>query len=255
MAETENPEKKPILKLKLLVDKKQNRVVLAEAGKEFVDVLFSFLTLPMGTIVRLLEKYQHDQKSQAATIGCFNNLYKTVFDLGIDNFLSGACKEMLLYPISVKEKQLRRLRLNIDDTVLKCYRCPGVAFYCSPSCPRVYNNYCSTICSCGALMGKEIEVCHTVGCDEIFVSDKTLFTITDKMEVGFASMGLTLKTLQNLGYTDANQLQEMLVGVDHGKVTLHFCLVPISHGQYLDLILSLVSANPSFSSVQVLILF
>ncbi|KFK43407.1 hypothetical protein AALP_AA1G122000 [Arabis alpina] len=76
----------------------------------------------------------------------------------------------------------------------------------------------SARCSCGALMGKEIEASYIVAHDEIFVSNKTLFTITDKLEVGFSSMGLTLKTLKNLGYTDTTQLQEMLVDVDHDKV-------------------------------------
>lgn len=36
--------------LRLVIDEEKNKVVLAEAGKDFVDVLFSFLTLPMGTI-------------------------------------------------------------------------------------------------------------------------------------------------------------------------------------------------------------
>lgn len=68
MAEAENSEK-PVFSLRLLVDKKKNKVVLAEAGKEFVDVLFSFLTLPMGTVARLVEKYQQNHISEATMIG------------------------------------------------------------------------------------------------------------------------------------------------------------------------------------------
>ncbi|CAN6879614.1 unnamed protein product [Brassica oleracea] len=77
MAGTEFSDE-PVFKLKLLVDKEKNKVVLAEVCKDFVDVLFSFLILPMGTIVRFLQKYQQNQNSQPATIGCFNNLYKSV---------------------------------------------------------------------------------------------------------------------------------------------------------------------------------
>nr|GMD40121.1 DUF674 family protein [Ipomoea batatas] len=44
------------LSLKLLIDEKSNRVVAAEAHKEFVDILFSFLTLPMGTIIRVTSR-------------------------------------------------------------------------------------------------------------------------------------------------------------------------------------------------------
>jgi hypothetical protein len=42
--------------LKLVVDEKSNQVIFAEAGKDFVDVLFSFLTFPLGTITRLIQK-------------------------------------------------------------------------------------------------------------------------------------------------------------------------------------------------------
>ncbi|KAF7825582.1 DUF674 family protein [Senna tora] len=51
MASSKTPQK---ISLRLMVDKERNRVIFAEAGKDFVDVLFSFLTLPLGTIARLV---------------------------------------------------------------------------------------------------------------------------------------------------------------------------------------------------------
>jgi len=39
--------------LKYWVDNTNTRVIVAEASGEFIDVLFSFLTLPLGTIIRL----------------------------------------------------------------------------------------------------------------------------------------------------------------------------------------------------------
>ena len=39
--------------LRYWVDNERKRVVMAEASGHFVDVLFSFLTLPLGTIIRL----------------------------------------------------------------------------------------------------------------------------------------------------------------------------------------------------------
>ncbi|XP_052728507.1 uncharacterized protein LOC128195303 [Vigna angularis] len=42
--------------LKVLVDKEKNKVVFTEAGKDFLDVLLSFLTLPLVTIARLVAK-------------------------------------------------------------------------------------------------------------------------------------------------------------------------------------------------------
>jgi len=41
--------------LKLVVNKETNKVLFAEAEKDFVNVLCSLLTLPLGTITRLVE--------------------------------------------------------------------------------------------------------------------------------------------------------------------------------------------------------
>lgn len=58
-----------IISLKALVDKGSNKVIFVEADNDFVDVLFSFLTIPMGTIVKLASK-----QSVPLKIGCMNNL-------------------------------------------------------------------------------------------------------------------------------------------------------------------------------------
>lgn len=49
-------EDEPTIDVKLFVDKEKKKVLFAESDKDFVDVLFSWLTLPLGTIVRLLSK-------------------------------------------------------------------------------------------------------------------------------------------------------------------------------------------------------
>uniref|UniRef100_A0A453JK96 Uncharacterized protein n=1 Tax=Aegilops tauschii subsp. strangulata TaxID=200361 RepID=A0A453JK96_AEGTS len=41
--------------LKLLIDKKANRVLYAEAGKDAVDFLFSLLAMPIGTVAKVLQ--------------------------------------------------------------------------------------------------------------------------------------------------------------------------------------------------------
>ncbi|KAG7543173.1 hypothetical protein ISN45_Aa07g030990 [Arabidopsis thaliana x Arabidopsis arenosa] len=99
---------------RLLIHEEKNRVILAEACKDFVDVLCSLLTLPMGTIVRLLDK--HHQNLQSSIVGCFHNLYKSVFDMDVDNFETQARKKLLLCPKSIKESNCRKLKLNVDDT-------------------------------------------------------------------------------------------------------------------------------------------
>lgn len=41
---------------KALVNRANNRVIFAESNEDLIDVPFSFLTTPMGTIVRLIHK-------------------------------------------------------------------------------------------------------------------------------------------------------------------------------------------------------
>ncbi|KFK43406.1 hypothetical protein AALP_AA1G121900 [Arabis alpina] len=217
MAGTESSEKQ-VFKLKLLVDKARKKVVLAEVGKDFVDVLFSFLLRPMGTIVRLLK----NQNSQTATtIGCFNNLYKSVVDMGNDDFLTEACKDILVYTRYEKERQCRRLKLNIDDTEdLKLYRCPNLGK--SQSCTEAYSIFSSLRCSCGELMAEDIDA--TVRLDELFVSEKNSFLVTENMEVEFASIVFTMKTLRRLGYKNLDNMEEMFVDVGH-KEKRNSCII------------------------------
>ncbi|KAG7591261.1 hypothetical protein ISN45_Aa01g003080 [Arabidopsis thaliana x Arabidopsis arenosa] len=191
MAGTESSET-PILKLNLLVDKEKNEVVFAQAGKDFVDVLFGFMALPMGTIVRMLEK----NKQNSAPIGCFNNLYKSVVDMDKVDFTTEGCKDMLLYPRYVKEKQCRRLNhLNIDDDVDRCN-----------------------------LMRDEFKVPEG-GSDELFVTPRTSFIISGNMKVEFASLIRAIKILVGLGHNNFDRLEEMFVDVNHEEVlSLLHCL-------------------------------
>ncbi|KAI0489224.1 hypothetical protein KFK09_029066 [Dendrobium nobile] len=60
---------------RLLVDKEQKRVAFVEVGSDFIDVMFSFLTLPLGSIVRLFGKQ--------SGLGSFDILYKSVEQLDV----------------------------------------------------------------------------------------------------------------------------------------------------------------------------
>ena len=79
--------------LKVLVDKKKNKVVFAECDHDFVDVLFSFLTMPIGTIMRVASI-----KSLNVGIGCMSNLYKSIENIDVQHFRNQACRIMLLSP-------------------------------------------------------------------------------------------------------------------------------------------------------------
>ncbi|KAK1320075.1 hypothetical protein QJS10_CPA03g01474 [Acorus calamus] len=108
------------LKVKLLVDKDTNQVVLAESNKDLVDLLFSFLTLPLGRVVSLLGKGHLD--------GCINNIYGSVDNLEERHVHVKACREMLLHPRSASEVQcMESLAIQIGQPEIhyKYFLCPS----------------------------------------------------------------------------------------------------------------------------------
>ena len=60
------------MNVRLLINKKDRRAVYAEAGKDFVDLLLTFLLLPTGAIIRILPKHG-SMSSNSRQAGC--NLY------------------------------------------------------------------------------------------------------------------------------------------------------------------------------------
>ncbi|XP_056860116.1 uncharacterized protein LOC108841144 [Raphanus sativus] len=220
-----NSAAKPKFSLRLLIDEEKNKVVLAEAGKDFVDVLCSILTLPMGTIVRLLEKHQ---TPQSPIVGCFHKLYKSVSDMSVDHFETKACKNLLMYPRSVKESYRGKLKLNIDDTdtvtgATGFFICPY--FMSNEACCKVYSNTNTSRCiHCGSSMNHKIQG-QGEQADGVFPSCRTSFIITNDLKVSLNSMGLVLNILNDLGYAGFDKLQEMVIDVGSEEVlTLLGCL-------------------------------
>ncbi|XP_010489722.1 PREDICTED: uncharacterized protein LOC104767386 [Camelina sativa] len=212
--------------LKLLIDEKINKVVLAEADQDFVDVLISLLTLPMGKIASLL-------KNHTTVLGCFKNLNKSVADMAIDHFNTEACKSMLLYPKSTKEIHCRRLKLNLNDTddATRFYMCPE--FFTARSCTKEYRNFSTSRCSCGERMSREIhipeadQVGEVIGdnADGVFVSCRSSFIVTDDLKVSLNSIGDIMKVLKDSGYLCFSDLRETLLDVGFEEVlTLLGCL-------------------------------
>ncbi|RCV24716.1 hypothetical protein SETIT_5G108000v2 [Setaria italica] len=78
------------LRMKLLIDKKAQRVLFAEASKDVVDFLFSLLAMPIATAVKLLGK--------ESMVGCVGNLYASVDKLESIYVQNGASKDALLCP-------------------------------------------------------------------------------------------------------------------------------------------------------------
>jgi hypothetical protein len=77
------------MKITLAVDRSRNRVLFADAGSDFVDVLLSFLTLPLSAL----------QFCATSSPGCLSNLTDSVGRLRGSKLLKvEACHDMLLMP-------------------------------------------------------------------------------------------------------------------------------------------------------------
>lgn len=78
--------------IKLIVSRSKKMVCYAEASEDFVDLLFSFLTVPLGYIV----KKMHGNTSKGS---CLNHLYSSIQELDAGQFLkSNEHKAMLVSP-------------------------------------------------------------------------------------------------------------------------------------------------------------
>lgn len=80
------------LSLKLLIDRKLQRVLFAEAEKDFVDFLLTLLALPVASVVRLLRNHP--------MVGSIGNVYESFENLRDAYIQPGQSKNALLNPIS-----------------------------------------------------------------------------------------------------------------------------------------------------------
>lgn len=77
------------LTMKLLVDTRTKRVICAEAGKDVVDLLFSFLNIPVGTAAMLLGR---------GSLGSVGNLSQSLGELPASHVIDEDARDALLTP-------------------------------------------------------------------------------------------------------------------------------------------------------------
>ncbi|XP_043695312.1 uncharacterized protein LOC122645953 isoform X3 [Telopea speciosissima] len=209
------------ISLKVLIDKKNNKIVMAEANGDFVDILFSFLTMPMGTIVRLISK-----QAQPGIIGSLTSLYKEVENLEEQLLQTDACKSMLLHPMNPFETQCRRLKVNIDDTKSKYYICANLIKCLRHWSIGYYSTFKNATCgNCRKKMDKDIYMEKedmaanpSQGDGGVFVYGLTKFMVTDDLQVEPMSPAATLTLLHKLGIKDMSSLQETTLSIGSEEI-------------------------------------
>ncbi|XVF83479.1 hypothetical protein PTKIN_Ptkin16aG0491100 [Pterospermum kingtungense] len=203
--------------LKLLVDSTNQRVLFAEAGKDFVDFLFNILSLSVGTVIGLLTK-------QEDMVGSLENLYKSVENLSDTYMQPQADKETLLKPIvSNSAANVPRLLPNIrSPTSTNLYRCGNT----SRSDCRIYvSSDSKSICpSCRSEMSRTATVVNppekpASSCDDGgYVKGVITYMIMDDLVVRPMSTISCITLLNKFNIKDVGVLEEKVInmGTDEG---------------------------------------
>lgn len=208
-ASDEQGDKVPI---KVLLDKEKNKVVYIEAGNDFIDVLFSFLTLPLGTIIRFMEKETTD--IGAMKVGSLSSLYQSVVDLKEEYLWTPTSKEMLMKPRNSMEAYCQKLKLNIDDTEQLQYficedcTCPFV------KCLTIFRNQMS---HCGLPMNKVVSP-HNSAIENGFVVENASFIVTDDLHVMPNDIGTIVCLLRMNGINNIDSIERKTILIGKNEV-------------------------------------
>ncbi|KAJ4830680.1 hypothetical protein Tsubulata_027991, partial [Turnera subulata] len=180
--------------VRAVIDEANNRVLFVEAGHDFVDILFSFLTMPMGEIIRVLQS----RKPPKMGIGCMDNIYRSVKNLDLKHFRSETCKTMLLQPRNGAFVHCSRLKLKLDSGE-SSKRFEGY---------KLLSYYRNVTCLCGLRMDCEFSPgvkkdsdSGDCGCGGVFVKGlMTSFVVSDQLEV-LNMLGFSLVSKTVLAHT------------------------------------------------------
>lgn len=141
------------ISLRILIDEEKNKVLFAQAGKDFMDIVLSFLTFPLATIAKLVNMESNIEKVR---FGSISTLYESVANLGEQQFWTPACKKMLLQPRNSMEEYCQNLNHNIHVAEdLKFLICDD--WHCSrQSSGGLLTTFSNLKCSCGKFVSSNI---------------------------------------------------------------------------------------------------
>ncbi|MED6194446.1 hypothetical protein PIB30_028605 [Stylosanthes scabra] len=220
MAATQTEEE---VLLRFVVNQEKTQVLYAEAGKDFVDALFSLLTLPLGTIVRL---FKEDSVAKSIEIGCLHSLYNSVVKLDEKCFSTKACREMLLHPRRSAETYCNGMKLNIDDPtnyfLCQDYEC-RTGRNSKPILSTIRNRACS---NCNKLLNYQVHLQEKSlgGEGHGFSNGKMTFIITDCLRVIPNSLVASLNLLKEFGIHDIRSVHKMSTAITKEEVLdILFC--------------------------------
>ncbi|QCE05760.1 hypothetical protein DEO72_LG9g766 [Vigna unguiculata] len=202
------------LTLKLLIDSKREKVLLAEASKAVVDFLFNLLCLPIATVIRILNK--------DPMVGSLGNLYESVENLDETYMQPQLHKDLLLKPNASVSSQISGLLPSINVTSSNnatnvFYRCPNHTIYLTSNnitrCPKHY---------CGATMNiqfvdEKVANVQNSADKSGFVKEVVTYMVMDDLVVQPMSSISSITLLNKFNVKEVGALQEKVVELDMNK--------------------------------------
>nr|GMC92781.1 DUF674 domain-containing protein [Ipomoea batatas]GMC94163.1 DUF674 domain-containing protein [Ipomoea batatas] len=215
--------------LKLLIEKKTQKVIFAEAEKPFVDFLFHLMSLPLGTVIKLV--------NQRSMVGSLGNLYGSIKSISQTYLQPNLNKDVLLNPkVATHYSFNAPLLLAAGDAsdAKKFYICSGSNGY---GCGRrSVSEDPKAICpNCRFNISTEVNYVAPVKADSTcrdesgggFVKSVVTYMVTDDLKVMPHSTISTITVLNDFNIKDFGsvEVKDVRLGVDEGlkvlKAALH----------------------------------
>ncbi|OMO97104.1 hypothetical protein COLO4_14888 [Corchorus olitorius] len=189
--------------LKLLIDSKNNKVLFAESGKDFVDFLFNLLALPVATVIRLLTKNN--------IVGSLGNIYDSIENLDETYIEPNQNKDTLLKPSAPNSAFQLPLLLAADNDSMttKVFTCPG------QNCIHVTDEPSQVCPSCHQKMSIEVPFVAPTAADQWgptdeggFVKGVVTYMVMDNLAVKPMSAISSISLLNKFNVEEVGVLQE-----------------------------------------------
>ncbi|KAI3748696.1 hypothetical protein L6452_11958 [Arctium lappa] len=194
------------ISLKLLVDKKAQKVIFAEANKEFVDFLFQILSLPVGTVIKLLKKY--------SMVGSLGNLYNNIENISDTYMQSKSSKDFILNPKIANYVAHVPLLIPNDHILMVrkfygCYHHLYIADDPNAICPS-----CKTRMNTEASYVAEASAAKVTAEGGGFVKEAVSYMVMDDLEVKPMSTISSITMLNKFNVKKIGDLEEKVVSLE-----------------------------------------
>ncbi|KAL4621252.1 hypothetical protein ACB092_06G214600 [Castanea dentata] len=203
--------------LRLLIDTESQRVLFAEADKNFIDFLFHILSLPVGTFITILTKQ--------GMVGCLGNIYESIENINITYLQPNLNKETLLkskVPISGGGTGvtllLPKVTPSISSTSRHWYWCSRTRY---SDCYSYVSNDSSAKCpSCQGSMNDDVNFVDPsrATSEEGYVKGVVTYMVMDDLVVKPMSTISCVTLLNRFKVKHVGVLEEKVIdlGIDEG---------------------------------------